>query len=349
MTSTRKLETVRMSDVEPKPVEWVWPRRIPRGKLSMLSGEPGLGKSTITLDIAARVTRGTGWPDAPEETRDPGYVLLLTAEDDLADTVRPRLDAAGADVGKVFVVRSVKEVDEAGKERSGVLALAKDLDLIDEALHSLPFPELIIIDPASAYFGGSDTHRNSDIREVLAPLKELAEFWKVAILLVNHLNKGAGQKAMHRSLGSIGFVAAVRSAYLIAADEADKGRALMLPVKSNLAPCADGLAYRIVETEACVPRIEWEADPVTISADEALRAGEDRDREVDEAAAWLRVFLQDGPKLSKEVWEASEAEGFSRMTVRRAKPLAGAKCGHAKAFQGPWAWSLNGHDPYPPE
>ncbi len=172
---------IRLSEVMPKSISWLWPNRIALGKLSIIAGDPGLGKSLMALDIAAHVTRGKPWP--VDQTPCPsGEVVLLSAEDDIADTIRPRLDAVHADVSKVHVLTTVKTKDpETNEVCERMVSLRKDIFLLSRMLSDYPECVLVIIDPLSAYLGGVDSHKNADVREFLAPLSNLAEKQGVAI------------------------------------------------------------------------------------------------------------------------------------------------------------------------
>ena len=162
---------ISLADVEPTEVQWLWKNRIALGKLTLLVGDPGEGKSFLSLDITSRVTTGAKWPDGSGHAP-LGGVVLLGAEDDLADTVRPRLDAACADVSRVVALQAVKSRDEQGDYARG-LSLDRDLDVVEQAIVATPDCKLLIVDPISAYMGDADSHKNADVRSVLAPLAEL--------------------------------------------------------------------------------------------------------------------------------------------------------------------------------
>ncbi|KKL07141.1 hypothetical protein LCGC14_2588990, partial [marine sediment metagenome] len=180
---------IRLSDVKPEPLTWLWPGRMPLGKVTVISGDPGLGKSVITLDIAARVSKGTAWPDLPDTTNPSGSVILLSAEDDVADTIRPRLDAAEADVSRIAVLEAVRYPNpESGAWEKKMFSLRRDLSALEKAIKKLGDVRLIVIDPITAYLDGTDSHKNADVRGLLAPLSELAAKHKVAVLAVSHLN-----------------------------------------------------------------------------------------------------------------------------------------------------------------
>jgi len=243
---------VWMANVKPEPVRWLWPSRIALGKLTLLVGDPKVGKSFITLDLAARVSRGDGWPDCPACTSAPGGVVLLSAEDDLGDTIRPRLDAAGADVSRIKALVAAKRFDfKAGGERQCFFDLSEDLAAMEQAILDVPDCRLVVIDPITAYLGAADSHKNAEIRGLLAPLSEIASRRRVAIVAVTHLRKGEG-RAMYRAIGSIAFTAAARAVFSVSKDKDDPTgqRRLVLPVGNNLGNDTTGLAYRLDPTES---------------------------------------------------------------------------------------------------
>jgi hypothetical protein len=335
----------RLADVKAEPVEWLWPGRIALGKLTLVAGDPGLGKSFLTLDLAARVSTGAGWPDRPGERPAPGGVVLLSAEDGVADTIRPRLDAARADVSRIVALEAVREARGDGHASDRAFDLSRDLPALEAAVRRTPACRLVVIDPVTAYLGAVDSHRNAEVRALLAPLGRIAERHRVAVVAVTHLNKSASGPAIYRAMGSLAFAAAARAAWAVSADANDPRRRLLLPIKNNLAPDAGGLAYRIEPVGAGGgPALAWEPDPVTVSADDALAGDRDHggDRtERDDAAAWLHEFLGAGPRLAREVVARARAEGFSRRTLERAKAAAGIRA-RKEAFGNAWVWEWPG-------
>lgn len=326
---------IRVSDVVERPIEWLWPNRIPLGKITLFQGDPSVGKSTVTLDIAARITKGATWPDG-HGTAPQGCVILVSAEDGIADTIRPRLTAAGAGLDCVHVLEGF-----ATKEKGGVDPVSLDTHV--NQLHALllerPDVRLVIIDPISAYLGGVDSHVNADVRKILGPLSKLAEARAVSFIIVTHMNKSAGTKAMYRGTGSLAFVAAARAAWAFSKDSGDPTRRLMTLVKNNLAREATGLAYTIVGDP---PHVQWDPTPITTTADEALgsESGSSDDRyEKEDAADFLRELLAAGPKPAKEVFAAAKQAGHSEATIKRAKRSAGVQTVQV-GFHGGWMWSL---------
>ena len=337
------------SDIEPQPLRWLWPGRIPLGKLTLLVGDPGLGKSLMTIDVAARVTRGASFPDGA--ACEPGAVIIASAEDDPADTIRPRLDAANADGSRVHVLEGMRVTlpDNSTTERP--FQLETGIDALEDALAHIRGVRLIVIDPISAYLGGADSNTNAEVRGLLSPLATLSARQGVAVLCVTHLRKSAGA-AVHRAIASIAFTAAARAVWAVAPDPSDVNRRLMLPVKQNLGPNIGGLAFR-VETQNGLPRLDWEAGAVTLNANDVLSSVEDREDQSEqrEAEAWLRQLLAEGPVPVQRIQTEAKAAGLSWTTVRRAKESLSVLAKKSGYLAG-WEWRLEGahhedaHSPY---
>lgn len=342
------LTTRCLADIESKPICWLWPFRIARGKLTILAGNPGLGKSQITASIAAIVTTGGQWP-VDRQKCELGDVLFLSAEDDPADTIRPRLEAAEADLRRIHILNGVR-VGYAGNgtQTDRAFSLQKDVNALDAKLAELSDVAVVIIDPITAYLGDTDSHKNADVRCLLTPLSQLAARRSIAIIGVSHLTKAAGTQAIMRVTGSLGFVAAARAAYLVTTDPQDKTRRLFLPMKNNVGPDTSGLAFRIkgatipcaagsLETSA----VAWESEPVLMTADEAMETENTPGRAsaLDAAVNWLRDTLADGPRAAGEVIEQAKAEGIAEKTLQRAsRSLQVQK--EKGGMKGGWIWSL---------
>jgi putative DNA primase/helicase len=348
MTDVGLLNTRCLADIEAKPLRWLWPGRVARGKLTIIAGNPGLGKSQITASIAAVVTTGGRWPVDCQQSPH-ADVLFLTAEDDPADTLRPRLEAAGADLARVHVIDGVtKGYTGDGSRKTRAFSLDDDLQALEAKLAELGDVAVVVIDPITAYLGDTDSHKNADVRALLAPLGELAARHNVAIIGVSHLSKAAGMQALMRVSGSLAFVAAARAAYLVATDPRDKTRRLFLPLKNNLGPDATGLAFRIEGATVASPagplttsRVCWETEPVSITADQALQAEcpLERTTALDVAKEWLQDALAYGPLTAEDVSDRAKADGVSTKTLQRAsKALKVQK--QKSGMEGPWSWSL---------
>jgi putative DNA primase/helicase len=283
------------------------------------------------------VSVGGEVPCGDGECVDDGSVVLLSAEDGLADTIRPRLDAAGADCRRVYALTTLRLPD--GRLTPFTLAY---LPQLEATIKEAPDCKLVVIDPVGAYVGGVDDHKGATLRAVLGPLFTLAERTNVAIVLVTHLNKSSGSRALQRVTGSHVYTALARAAWLIVRDKDDPGRRLMLSIKNNLAPDPSGLAYRITAER----RVEWEGEPVRITANEALARDQEDDppaprrrRKAEEAADWLAGQFQDGLGLpSKEVLARGKTAGFSRDALFEAKKELGIGARKSNEADGGWVW-----------
>jgi hypothetical protein len=337
------------SEIEPCPVEWLWEPRLPLGMLSLFAGDPKVGKSFVTIAVAAAVSRGAPLP-LDNRLAEPGSAIIMSAEDDPARTIVPRLESAGAVLERVHILEAVRLED--GTE---LLAhLRANIAIIERAAASFGDCRIIVIDPVTAYLGGVDDHKNAELRGVLSPLKRMAERLNVAIVLVTHLNKGTGTNGKHRVTGSIAYVGACRANFLFVRDRDDSTgrRVLMLDNGCNLAASVPTLAYRL-EDRGDGPAVEWDAEPVAITTEEALQAeteaGHERSegRECDE---WLRETLAVHDQEANEVIKAGRDAGFSRDQVNRAKRRIGIKPRRAGFGSGSkWVWSLPGQPPTRPE
>ena len=342
------LEIRRVSEIEARPVNWLWPGRIARGKLTMLAGHPGLGKSQAALGIAAIVTTGGRWP-VDIARAECGSVIIMSAEDDPGDTIRPRLEAAGADLVRCHVIGGVRDQDKSGQDRMRGFSLVDDLPRLEAALQEISDVALVIIDPITAYLSDTDSHRNAEVRAVLAPLAELAAQNRVAILGISHLRKSADGDAILRVTGSLAFVAAARAAYLVIRDPGDDRRRLFLPAKNNLGEDRTGYAFYIEPTSLPggieTSRIVWAPDAVTVTADEALRPkSTDTQPKLDAAMDWLGELLARGPLSAVEVQAAAGTAGHAWATVRRAANEIGIEK-IKDGYGGGWVWSLPGMVP----
>ncbi len=335
------LVIARASDIHPEPIRWLWPGRIAIGKQTILAGEPGLGKSQLTCWITAVVTTGGIWPDDAKDAK-VGSAIILSAEDDAADTIRPRLDAAGADADKVHIVSAVRVEDDKGRRSFN---LQQDLSLLEQAIDGIGDVRLVVIDPVSSYLGKVDSHRNAETRAVLEPIGEMASRLGVAVLSVTHLNKGGASSANSRFIGSIAFVAAARAAFIVARDPDDNERRLLLPTKNNLGPEGPGIGFRIgqvvTQSGLLAPAIFWDKMPVTISAEDALAGPADPMAAParDEAENFLRIVLADGPAPSETVKEEAKTAGLAWATIRRAKDTLGVKA-KKTSVDGGWVWAM---------
>ena len=304
-----------VGDLESRPVSWLWPGRLALGKLAMLDGDPGLGKSLVTLDLCARLSKGRPFPDG---ATGPGRAaaLVLNGEDSAEDTIRPRLQALDADLKYVFVLRME---DAAGGEP---LRLPDHTAVLDDALNQTS-ARLLVIDPIVAFLNPRiQSGNDASVRRALAPLAHLAERHGAAVLLVRHLNKSPGRSPIYRGGGSIGFLAACRSGWLIARDPEQSAHCVLTQVKNNLAPPQPSLAYQVESGESEALSLSW-LGPTDWTAAQLL-AGTPRNppqhlspREC--AREFLEGFLRDGPRTSRDIWNAALPLGLTERTLERVK------------------------------
>lgn len=338
----------RAADITTRPLDPVWDGLLWAGKPTLVAGDPGLGKSMVTCDIAARVSTGAPWPCSTEH-REPAEVVMLSAEDDPEDTIVPRLMAAGAALERVTFVRGIMEPGKPGDDgpRQRWLSLDRHLDELAEVLRERDGDvRLLIVDPLSAYLGRDcDSHNEGDVRSVLAGLAELATAHRAAVLCVRHLRKSESTSAQQRIIGSIAFTAAARAVYIVARDPADEDRRLLLCAKNNLAPDSAGYGYIIRADDERTPYVQWDDEREMRTADEVLGAAPDRTHVVDVAEAWIAETLADGPLPSRRMRNMAGDAGHSWRTVERARVKMGGIIierigGSGSRGAGAWQWRL---------
>lgn len=289
---SRAYSLTRLADVEPERPLWLWPGHIPKGKIVLIDGDPATGKSTLALDIAAHVTTGAAWPDGSAGC-EPANVLLLTAEDGLADTVSPRIRAAQGDTSKMF---ALSEVFKDGKEVA--ITLTDALPQIAQAVREQHIG-LIVVDVLISFLGSdTNSYKDQDIRaQVMAPLKRLCEETGCTVIALRHLNKGQGA-AIYRGGGSIGIIGAARAAFLVAKDPENEERRLFAPVKFNLGPMPRAMAYRLEDNPllGCA-HVHWlgETDDTAESHNQSAYGPSERED------SDVRTFIQDYFDHNKEL------------------------------------------------
>ncbi|MEM1012527.1 MAG: AAA family ATPase [Planctomycetota bacterium] len=343
-----ELATDAFADIEPEQIDWLWEGKIARGKLTALVSRPGIGKSMLTCDLAARVSSGEVMPDGTPGVLGGAHVLLANAEDGAGDTIRPRLDAAGADVGRVHLLRGVVKPD--GTE---AFFTFEDAPVLQRALQRHRDEQrdiaLIVIDPVGSYLNGKgDSHRDNDVRKDLGPLVKMAQDFNVAVVLVMHTRKAVGRIADDMVLGSRAFTGICRQVWHLSKNKDDPTRRLLLPGKSNIAAVATGMSFGFWG-EGQKTCIAWDRDPIHMTADDAAsaevdaanRSGEaDEDRRTarDEARHFLLQVLRDGRRPVKEVEAEAKAAGISvSAALRRAREDV---CEKPIQEAGRWHWEL---------
>jgi hypothetical protein len=317
-----------VADIVPERIRWLWKPYLPLGAVTILQGDPGLGKSSILADLAARVTRGSCAPlsDAPMPR---GGVLMLTSEDSHAAVLRPRLEAAGASSERVFVMTEVFSTRD-GLPRH--VALSEHLGAIEVACVEQDV-RLLVVDPVMSFMGGSiDAYSDYGVRQCLDAVAPLAQRLDLAVVLVRHFTKSRSGTAMHHGSGSIAFSGLARS--VLEVDETTNGRVLA-SVKRNYGPPPEAVRYGFVEVPGplgeAVGRVEWLATTPRTPPEPTMR---------DRAIVFLNAQLANGPVLAAEARRAATARGIGERTLEAAKKeLSVRSVRNADA----WWWLLAGH------
>jgi putative DNA primase/helicase len=349
-TLNETLRVIPASSIKPEPIRWLWPGWLAKGKLHVLAGAPGTGKTTLATALAAIVTAGRLWPDASRASA--GNVLIWSGEDDPTDTLVPRLIAAGANLDRIFFVGEV-----SGQDGTRAFDPARDVPLLDERLTEIGNVSLLVVDPVVNAVAG-DSHKNGEVRRALAPLVAVAQKHDVAVLGISHFSKGtAGKEPLERVTGSLAFGALAR-VVLVAAkgrpcEDEEASKRVFARAKSNIGPDDGGFEYLIefgplpgyagIETSW----VQW-GPPIDGSARELLAAMEPADDgegggAQDDAESFLRDLLGGGSRPVPEVRRAASAAGHSWATVRRAKAALGVRAAKRGMDDG-WSWGLSGED-----
>ncbi len=346
------VELLHASDITPEPVRWLWEGWLAAGKLHMLAGAPGTGKTTIALALAATITTGGRWPDGTCTAA--GDVLIWSGEDDPKDTLVPRLLACGADTERVHFVGRL--FDEEGPRPFDP---ACDMDALLREIHGLGTIRLVIVDPVVSAVA-ADSYKNAEVRRSLQPLVDMGNRTGCAVLGISHFTKGtAGRDPVERVTGSVAFGALPRvvlaAAKLPEDSEQGAGR-LFARAKSNIGPDSGGWRYYLEQIEldgypgVYASRVLWgEAVEGTarelLAQAEAVEDPEDRSA-TDEAADWLRELLSAGPMKASEVQREARQAGITEKALRRARERLGIKPGK-RGFAGGWWWTLPGREDAP--
>lgn len=337
--SGRSVALVRADTIEARAIEWLWPHWLARGKLHVLAGPPGAGKTTVAMGIASIVSRGSIWPCGTPCPQ--GNVLIWSGEDDRADTLVPRLAASGADLSRVFFVGDVRG---DGSPQSFDPAL--HMPQLEASILQHGGVSLVIVDPiVSAVVG--DSHKNTEVRRALQPLVDVGLRLNAAFLGITHFSKGtAGRDPTERVTGSLAFGAVARVVMVACAMHSSgvSAERVLARAKSNIGPDDGGFSY-VIEFQAnqAIPaaRVRWIEElrgsaKTLLSSVEADVGPED----ADEVSAFVLDLLSDGPKLSNEIFSAGRASGYSKDQLKRAKQKLGVRASKA-GMAGGWSWSIS--------
>lgn len=365
---TKSSTILRASEIEIVPKEWFWEGHLLRGALEMLTGLPGLGKSQLQIHLVACATARLPWPDGAPAI-EPVNVIMVTAEDALAQEVVPRLVAANADLKRVFILQYIKTDEKNGRQ----FLLNEDLEQLEMEMEKIGDVGLITLDPITAYMGGKmDSHKATEVRSQLGPLKDFAERNNIAISAITHPPKNSGQKSLDHFIGSQAFVAAARIGHACYeemepeedSDDEESGgrRGKMVPTgriyftnpKNNAAKKMPTLAYRIEQISISpngksgtigIPHVVWDKGSVNITADQAaaIAGGSNKeDRRMGnqiEVQRFLRHILNDGPVAVEQIQKEASEKGFTRNQLRTAKERLKIEAAKS-SLGGGWVWIL---------
>jgi hypothetical protein len=322
--------------VTPERVRWLWPGYIPFGKVTVLDGDPGLGKSTVLIDLAARLSTGAELPNGKRHA--PMGTILLMGEDGAGDTIVPRLMNAGADLSKI----GIRDTYPNGQGQEIPPSFPSNIDHLDQDIVDAS-AGLVVIDPVMSYLDAEISSNNDQqVRRALMPLAGLAEKTGAAIVLLRHLNKSSSSSALYRGGGSIGFVGVARSGLIVARDPDAPERVILASTKSNLGPPPPSLSFRLVGCDNGAARVNWEGHS-THTAESLVKAPDnDGERNAhDEAVSFLYELLTPGvPMAAREVWKQANEAGHARNTVLRAKNTIGVEVSKVRTLDGAWIWTL---------
>lgn len=316
------VQIVPLDTVERKRVDWLWYPYIPLGKITLLSGDPSVGKSYIGLSIATHLSRGDPLPGAKRPLE--GVSLIVSAEDDLSDTIGPRLDAMHANSARILALRGDLVLGDAGFELM--------TQIVEEVR-----PTFIFIDPLSAFIDAStDTNKENAVRHLLVQLQHVAETANCSIVVIRHLTKGTRDKAMYRGQGSIAFTAAVRSELM--AGWAD-GQRILAHAKHNVGPAGPTLSYTLdLDKDHGIPHLVWGGE-VDMTVEDLNRPPEKDDKKAgDKAQNFLEDVLADGPVEADVIADIAAKEGIKERTLKRMKAQLNVQS--KRRPDGKWEWSL---------
>jgi hypothetical protein len=310
-------------DVEPREIDWLWEPLIPRAMLTIMEGDPGIGKSFLATHLAALVSKGGRLPNAQRVLR--GTALYLSAEDDPAYTIRPRVDAMGGDAARIRYLARYSVFDDEGLEALRTEVCANE-------------PCLIIIDPLYAFVPSTaDMYKPNEIRALLWQLSELAADVEAAIIVVRHLRKSRSDKALYQGVGSIDVIGAARSALLVSIHPEHSDLRVIAHLKHNLTPRGESWSFKLEEEGTSQTAIlKWQGKSSLYAED--LSAASHSNSALAEAVTFLVKELQDGPRPAKAIREKGAASGHASRTIDRAKDELGIKS--RKESRGGWTWSL---------
>ena len=329
----RRPNIIRLSEVQPAPVDWLWKPYLPTGMLAMLSGDPSSGKTYASLSIGASFT--VGRVPCCDVACEPGDIVYLTVENSPAHVLRPRFDSLGGDPRRFHLLLGTIDEIEGEKSKFSAMSLS-EVDVLEETIQTTK-ARLVVIDPIQSFLGaGVDFHRSNETRPVLDGLARLAEKHSCCILLVRHISKASTNRAIHRGLGSIDFTGAVRSELLAGSDSSDPNRRALVHIKSNVGKLGASVGFVIDDAG-----FRWTGESsLTATAILAPEARSDDVSAMKEATEFLKQALAHGGRSANDLIEQASAMGISFRTLKRAKANVGVKSQKGSGMDQPWEWVL---------
>ena len=338
----------RGSDVTIKKIAWGWRGHIPFGYVTLLFGEPGVGKSLITHDLVARVTTGSKWPDGQRGSK-PASVIYINAEEGSGDVIVPRVKFAGGDLSRLFIWKGNRvRTDERTEERD--VDLVADIPILRRMIKEQSNVRWLVVDPLTAYLPKEhgDSFKDTDVRRMLLPLTKMAEELKIAVIGVMHVNKSTTQSIIYRASGSMSFMNLARAAYAVALNPKDKQQHLFMNPKQSHALKSKTRVFAPEPSEdGELVRVKWDADTLDVTAEDVFAPQSPQSKNSDrgygdaqrEAVAFLRTKLADGPKPAKDVDDEAAAFMISKASLRRARNILRVMT-TKKGVGGPWILEL---------
>jgi putative DNA primase/helicase len=342
---------IRMSSITTDKLQWLWQNKIPSGNVTLFGGQPGCGKTIVLLDLVARTTTGADWPDGSKNAHGPKDVILLASEDGEADTIKPRLIAAGADMNRVIVIRRMlyEKKDKSSKYKRQ-FQLDVDILVLKRALKQHPDVALVALDPISAFFGACEPNKDKEIRPVMEGIADAMDGTKCAFIGIIHNNKRGDADSISKILGASSVVGVARAVWGFGYDADDKTLRHMLLVKGNLSEKRTGMSYKLKNTVVQLdngeddhqPMVDWQGE-TDDDADDMLakrreKAKNPEDTKVTIARAMLIESLENGPRKVADLHRIREKEGISESTMKRARYELNLQCSKT----APWYWAMPG-------
>jgi putative DNA primase/helicase len=337
-SETRPLVRRRIDQFERRDIQWLWAPFVPRAMITLVCGDKAVGKSSVALDMAARITTGAKWPrfgNSKEQCAPKGSVIILCKENDISRIIRPRLEAAKADLKKIHTLGY--EVPDDPEQIDPLERLDTTAQLLEQHIREIGDVKLIMVDPISDYIGKIDMYRDNQVRALLNPLGRLASRYDLAFLNILHLNKKEDLSARYRGLGSVAFRNVSQSTMMVALDNDTPGRRYLAQDAANLCEQTRAVSFSM-ERVGAYHRVAWDDEWHDVDLEEIM--ANKRASKAEHAQTLLRDWLADGPVLVDTLMDKAKAAKIGWRTVQTAKTKIGAITVKRGLFGGKWKWRL---------